>query len=62
MPTAERYARAREDQTTIWISKTSAAFLRREGAAKGEGTAATFDRLVKELRRLRRGAKAAERE
>lgn len=62
MPTAERYARAREDQTTIWVTKTAAAFLRREGAADGKGTAATFDALIKELRRLRRSAKASDRE
>ncbi|HEU4628769.1 MAG TPA: hypothetical protein VFS08_03460 [Gemmatimonadaceae bacterium] len=62
MPTAERYARARAEQTTIWVSKAAAAFLRREGAAQGQGTAATFDRLLKELRRLRRNARAAERE
>lgn len=59
MPSAERYARYREDQTTIWVSKTAAAFLAREREGASEGTAAVLDRLLTELRRLRRGAPAS---
>ena len=33
MPTAERYSRYREDQTTIWVSKTAAEFLSRDETA-----------------------------
>ena len=55
MPTADRYARYREDQTTIWVSKTAAAFLTRERSAPSEGVAAVLDRLLSELRKLRRG-------
>jgi hypothetical protein len=58
MPTADRYARYREDQTTIWVSKTAAAFLTRERTAPSEGVAAVLDRLLGELRKLRRGAGA----
>ena len=45
MPTAERYARYREDQTTIWVSKTAADFLSRERGSPGEGAAAVLDRV-----------------
>lgn len=61
MPTADRYARYRADQTTIWVSKTAAAFLARERTGPTDGAAAVLDRLLAELRRLRRGAKASER-
>ena len=56
MPTAERYSRYREDQTTIWVSKTAADTLSRERNAPGEGAAAVLDRLLNELRKLRRGS------
>ena len=45
MPTAERYARYREAQTTIWVSKTAAAFLARERTEAREGTAAVLEFL-----------------
>ena len=35
MPTAERYSRYREDQTTIWVSKTAADTLSRERNSPG---------------------------
>jgi hypothetical protein len=54
MPSAERYAQYRADQTTIWVSKRAAEFLARERAA-GESTASTVDRLLTELRAQRRG-------
>jgi hypothetical protein len=54
MPSAERYAQYRADQTTIWVSKTAAAFLARERAAHGESTSVALDRLLRELRQLRR--------
>ena len=60
MPTAERYARYREAQTTIWVSKTASAFLARERTEAREGTAAVLDRLITELRRLRRGEPGAD--
>jgi hypothetical protein len=56
MPSADRYARYRADQTTIWVSKAAAEFLARERAATGEATAAALDRLLGELRKLRRGS------
>jgi hypothetical protein len=59
MPTAERYSRYREDQTTIWVSKTAADTLSRERNAPGEGAAAVLDRLLNELRKLRRGSGGA---
>jgi hypothetical protein len=62
MPTADRYARYRADQTTIWVSKTAAAFLARERTGPTDGAAAVLDRLLAELRRLRREARAAGRE
>ena len=58
MPTADRYARYREDQTTIWVSKNAAAFLTRERGAPSEGVAAVLDRLLNELKKLRRGGAA----
>ena len=58
MPSAERYARYREDQTTVWISKRAATFLARE--SDGEGTAAVLDRLLSELRALRKSASSSE--
>ena len=61
MPTADRYARYRADQTTIWVSKTAAAFLARERTGPTDGAAAVLDRLLAELRRLRREARASER-
>lgn len=54
MPNAEKYARYRADQTTIWVSKTAAGFLTREKERPGEGAGAVLDRLIGELRRLRR--------
>ena len=54
MPTAERYSRYREDQTTIWVSKTAADFLSRERNSPGEGAAAVLDRVLNEYRKLRR--------
>jgi len=59
MPTAERYSRYREDQTTIWVSKTAADTLSRERNSPGEGAAAVLDRLMNELRKLRRGSAGA---
>lgn len=59
MPTADRYARYRADQTTIWVSKNAAAFLARERTAPSEGVAAVLDRLLNELKKLRRGGSAA---
>lgn len=59
MPTAERYSRYREDQTTIWVSKTAADTLSRERNSPGEGAAAVLDRLLNELRKLRRGSGGA---
>jgi hypothetical protein len=53
VPSAERYAQYRADQTTIWASKRAAQFLLRERAS-GESTAAAVDRLLGELRALRR--------
>jgi hypothetical protein len=53
MPSAERYAQYRADQTTIWVTKRAAEFLARERAA-GESTAGAVDRLLTELRSLRR--------
>jgi hypothetical protein len=58
MPTAERYSRYREDQTTIWVSKTAADTLARERNSPGEGASAVLDRLLNELRKLRRGSGA----
>ena len=58
MPSADRYARYREDQTTVWISKRAAAFIAKERTADGEGTAAVLDRLLTELRSLRRASAA----
>jgi hypothetical protein len=60
MPSAERYARYRADQTTVWVSKKAAAFLARERLTAQEGTAAVLDRLLVELRRLRRDAPEGE--
>jgi hypothetical protein len=54
MPSADRYARYRADQTTIWVSKRAAEFLARERAATGEATAAALDRLLGELRSARK--------
>jgi hypothetical protein len=59
MPSAERYARDRADQTTIWVSKTAAAFLTREREEPTERAGAVLDRLLTELRRLRRAQRAA---
>jgi len=59
MPTADRYARYRADQTTIWVSKNAATFLARERTAPSEGVAAVLDRLLNELKKLRRGGGAA---
>jgi hypothetical protein len=56
MPSADRYARYRADQTTIWVSKRAAEYLARERAATGEATAAALDRLLGELRSLRKGS------
>jgi hypothetical protein len=56
MPTADRYARYRADQTTVWISKTAAAFLDKEREAPGEGVASVLDRVLNEFRKLRRAA------
>jgi hypothetical protein len=56
MPTAERYSRYREDQTTIWVSKTAADFLSRERGSPGEGAAAVLDRVLNEYRKLRRSS------
>jgi hypothetical protein len=54
MPNRERYARYREDQTTIWVSKAARAFLTREKVAANESSASVFDRLLRELRQCRR--------
>jgi hypothetical protein len=59
MPTAERYSRYREDQTTIWVSKTAADTLSRERQSPGEGASAVLDRLLGELKKLRRGSGGA---
>ncbi len=59
MPTADRYARYREDQTTVWISKAAVALLDRERQAPGEGISAVLDRVLNEFRRLRRAAGVA---
>ena len=59
MPTAERYARYREDQTTIWVSKTAAAFLQKERERPNESSGSVLDRLIAELRRTRRGTGGA---
>jgi hypothetical protein len=56
MPTAERYSRYREDQTTIWVSKTAADFLSRERSSPGEGAAAVLDRVLNEYRKMRRSS------
>ena len=40
MPNAERYARYRADQTTIWVSKTAAAHLARRPAPNKRPTGA----------------------
>jgi len=56
MPTAERYSRYREDQTTIWVSKTAAEFLSRERSSPGEGAAAVLDRVINEYRKMRRAS------
>jgi hypothetical protein len=57
MPSAERYAQYRADMTTIWVSKRAAESLARE-RGPGEATAAVVDRLLAELRGLRRGGAA----
>jgi hypothetical protein len=56
MPTAERYSRYREDQTTIWVSKSAADFLGRERQSPGEGAAAVLDRVLNEYKRMRRSS------
>ena len=56
MPTSERYSRYREDQTTIWVSKTAADFLAREKGAPGEGAAAVLDRVLNEYKKMRRSS------
>lgn len=56
MPTAQQYARYRQDRTTIWVSKTAAAFLAREREHPTESVGTVLDRLITELRRARRGA------
>lgn len=53
MPSADRYAKYRADQTTVWISKNAQDFMNRERAG-GEGTAGVLDRLINELKRHRR--------
>lgn len=55
MPNAERYAQYRAEQTTIWVGKSAFASLVRE-RQDGESTAAVVDRLLRELRALRRQA------
>jgi hypothetical protein len=55
MPSADRYARYRADQTTIWVSKRAAEFLARERATTGESTSAALDRLLGEIRSSRKG-------
>ncbi len=54
MPDRTRYERYREDQTTVWISKSAQAFLAKERQAASEGTAAVLDRVLRELRSLRK--------
>ena len=56
MPTSERYSRYREDQTTIWVSKSAADFLAREKGAPGEGAAAVLDRVLNEYKKMRRSS------
>jgi len=58
MPTADRYARYREDQTTVWISKRAATFISKERTTDAEGSAAILDRLLIELRSLRKASAA----
>ena len=53
MPSADRYAKYRADQTTVWISKTAQDFLNRERTG-GEGTAGVLDREIGELKKHRR--------
>ena len=59
MPTAQQYARYRQDRTTIWVSKTAAAFLAREREHATESVGTVLDRLLTELRRARRGSAGA---
>ena len=59
MPTAERYTRYREDQTTIWVSKTAADFLSRERNSPGEGAAAVLDRIIADYKKNRRASGGA---
>src|SRR4051794_35898881 len=59
MPTADRYARYREDQTTVWISKSAADFLSRERTSPGEGAAGVLDRVLNEYKKLRRAGGGA---
>src|SRR4051812_24787491 len=54
MPTAAQYARYRQDRTTIWVSKTAAAFLAREREHVPESVGTVLARLITELRRARR--------
>jgi hypothetical protein len=54
MPTASQYARYRQDRTTIWVSKAAHVFLSRERDRPEEGVGVVLDRLLKELRQLRR--------
>ena len=56
MPTAARYRKYRKDQTTIWISKNAQNFLARERIVPGESVGRVLDRMLVELRRLRREA------
>jgi hypothetical protein len=56
MPTSERYSRYREDQTTIWVSKSAAEFLSRERNTPGEGAAAVLDRVLNENKRMRKAS------
>lgn len=56
MPTAARYRKYRKDQTTIWISKNAQDFLSRERLVPGESVGRVLDRMLVELRRLRRNA------
>jgi hypothetical protein len=56
MPTAERYSRYREDQTTIWVSKTAADYLSRERSTPGEGASAVLDRILNEYKKNRRAS------
>lgn len=56
MPTADRYSRYREDQTTVWISKAAVALLDRERQSPGEGIAAVLDRVLNDYRKLRRAS------